>query len=115
MRLSQNLYVSWLPFPPPEDLPDPGLEPLFLAPCALASGYFTYPLARTISLMKSMSDLCLHCFTVELVPVLLSQTHGTHLFSFHLWVWLADMSNPPCVGACSITPVVSNSLRPYGL
>ena len=44
MRLSQSLYLSWLPFPPPEDLPDPGIEPLFLASCALTGGYFTYPL-----------------------------------------------------------------------
>jgi len=30
-----------LPFPPPEDLPNPGIEPASLADPALAGGFFT--------------------------------------------------------------------------
>ena len=38
---SRQEYWSGLPFPPPGDLPDPGLEPLFLVSPALAGGFFT--------------------------------------------------------------------------
>ena len=34
-------YWSGLPFPPPGDLPDPGIEPISLASPALADGFFT--------------------------------------------------------------------------
>ena len=34
-------YWSGLPFPPPGDLPDPGIEPASLASPALAGGFFT--------------------------------------------------------------------------
>ena len=30
-----------MPFPPPEDLPDPGIEPVYLASPTLAGGFFT--------------------------------------------------------------------------
>ena len=32
---------SWLPFPPPEDLPNPGIEPMPLTSPVLAGGFFT--------------------------------------------------------------------------
>ena len=38
MELSRQEYWSGLPFPPPGDLPDPGIEPVSLA---LAGGFFT--------------------------------------------------------------------------
>ena len=34
-------YWSGLPCPPPEDLPDPGIEPTSLMSPALAGGFFT--------------------------------------------------------------------------
>ena len=34
-------YWSGLPFPPPGDLPDPGIEPMSLASLVLAGGFFT--------------------------------------------------------------------------
>ena len=36
----QELW-SGLPFPPPENLPDPGIEPTSLVSPALAGGFFT--------------------------------------------------------------------------
>ena len=42
MGLSWQEYWNGLPFPPPGDLPDPGIEP---ASPALASGFFTTKLA----------------------------------------------------------------------
>ena len=38
MGLFRQEYWSWLPFPSPGDLPDPGIEPVFPA---LAGGFFT--------------------------------------------------------------------------
>ena len=37
----QEEYWSGLPFPPPGDLPDPGIEPKSLMFPALAGGFFT--------------------------------------------------------------------------
>ena len=37
MGFSKHEYWSGLPFPPPEDLPDPGIEPM---PLALAGRFF---------------------------------------------------------------------------
>ena len=41
MGLSRQEYWSELPFPPPWDLPNPGIEPMSLASPALAGGFFT--------------------------------------------------------------------------
>ena len=37
----QEYWNGWLPFPPPGDLPDLGLELIFLASLALADGFST--------------------------------------------------------------------------
>ena len=37
----QARILERLPFPPPRDLPDPGIEPTYLLPPALADGFFT--------------------------------------------------------------------------
>ena len=41
MEFSRQEYWSGLPFPSPGDLPDPGIEPAFLASPALAGGFLT--------------------------------------------------------------------------
>ena len=41
MGFSRQECWSELPFPPPGDLPDPGIEPKSLASSALAGGFFT--------------------------------------------------------------------------
>ena len=41
MEFSRQEYWSGLPLPPPGDLPQPGTEPLSLAPHALTVGFFT--------------------------------------------------------------------------
>ena len=37
----RKIYWSGFPFPPPGDLPDPGIEPVSLMPLALADKFFT--------------------------------------------------------------------------
>ena len=41
MKKKKKEYWSRLPFPPPEDLPDPGIEPRSHVNPALAGGFFT--------------------------------------------------------------------------
>ena len=41
MGFPRQEYWSGLPFPPPGDLPDPGIEPVSLASSALAGGVLT--------------------------------------------------------------------------
>ena len=41
MGFSRQEYWSGLPYPPPKDLPDPGIKPVSLASPALAGGFFT--------------------------------------------------------------------------
>ena len=41
LGFSRQEYCSGLPFPPPGDLPDPGMEPMSLASPALSDGVFT--------------------------------------------------------------------------
>ena len=41
MEFSRQEYWNGLPFPTPEDLPNPGIEPLSLASPALAGRFFT--------------------------------------------------------------------------
>ena len=41
MELSQQEYWSELPFPPPGDLPGPGIEPTAPVPPTLAGRFFT--------------------------------------------------------------------------
>ena len=40
MGFSRQRYQSGLPFPPSEDLPDPGIKPLSLMSPALAGRFF---------------------------------------------------------------------------
>ena len=40
MGFPRQEYWSGLPFPPPGDLPDPGMEPMSSAPPALADGFW---------------------------------------------------------------------------
>ena len=41
MRFPRQEYWSELPFPPPGDLPDPGIKPESLRSPALTGGFFT--------------------------------------------------------------------------
>ena len=54
-ELSQARNWSWFPFPPPEDLPDPGMKPLSLVSPGLAGGFFTAePPGKTLITQRIM-------------------------------------------------------------
>ena len=42
-KFSRQGYGSGLPFPTPGDLPDPRIQPIYLASPALAGGFLTTP------------------------------------------------------------------------
>ena len=44
MGFSKKEYWSGLPVPPPEDIPDPGIEPTSPVSPALAGRFFTLPI-----------------------------------------------------------------------
>ena len=62
MGFSRQQYLSGLPLPPPGDLPGPGIEPVTLAPPALAGGLFTWkiPLGATLKGPKTLSTSPAH-------------------------------------------------------
>ena len=41
MEFSRQAYCSWLPFPTPQDLPNPAIKPVSLVFLSLAGGFFT--------------------------------------------------------------------------
>ena len=54
MEFPRQEYWSGLPFPPPGDLHNPGIEPVPLVPPALAGGFFTTePLGKPLLLISS--------------------------------------------------------------
>ena len=57
-------YWSGLPFPPPEDLPDPGIKLMSFAFPALASGFFN-TLETPIALINSMQRQRISEFFIE--------------------------------------------------
>ena len=68
MGFSRQEYWIGLPFPPPGDLPDPGIEPASLASPALAAEFFTTeplvkPATYFICLLMVLKNHCLFRFT----------------------------------------------------
>ena len=51
MEFSRPEYWSGLPFPPPGDLPDPGIEPASFEFPALAGGFFTTEPPRKLQII----------------------------------------------------------------
>ena len=67
MGFSRQEYWSGLPCAPPEDLPDPGIEPISLTSPALAGRFFTtvppgsnIPVLRTCMVVGTQSLVFLH-------------------------------------------------------
>ena len=60
MEFFRQEYWSELPFPPPGDLPHPGIEPVSLTSSALAGGSFTAPDTREglTSLLAAAAKSC---------------------------------------------------------
>ena len=54
MGFSKQEYWRGLPFPPPGDLPDPGIKPTSLKSPTLIGGFFmTVPQSSTVKMVKN--------------------------------------------------------------
>ena len=73
MEFSWQEYWSGLPFPTPEDLPDPGMEPASHASPALASEFFA---TTTTKYLYVCACTCTHVHLVAKSFLTLSQPHG---------------------------------------
>ena len=63
MEFSRQEYWSGLPFPPPGDRPDPGIEPMSLVPPALAGRFFTTSAIWEALLLLQKVLLSLHSWS----------------------------------------------------
>ena len=85
MGFPRQEYSSGLPFPPPGDLPHPGIEPIFGISC-IAGGFFI-PLSHLGSPKCPVLVLVLLCltylshvsfFTIYIMGIVLSSSHLTY-------------------------------------
>ena len=70
MKFPRQEHWSRLPFPPPGDLPDPGVEPM---PLVLAGGFFT-----TESPVKPF-------MATKIILICYQQQQGTNIVTESLW------------------------------
>ena len=70
MRFFRQEYWSGLPFPPPQNLPDPGIEPTSLA---LAGGFFTTDPPGKPQRKNTLNHTCTHsCVSIFFCYVFLN-------------------------------------------
>ena len=91
LGFSRQEYWSGLPFPPPADLPDPGMEPTSLTSPALAGVFFTTSATWEAPLQPlGPSKRCYISIKLNGKVLLLSQT-SHHFHSMwkvpHRWAW----------------------------
>ena len=87
MGFPRQEYWSGLPFPPPRDLLDPGIEPLSLISPALAGGFFTTepPGFLGATMLKIYTYVCGYLINVShSVDVRVTRVDITAVFSHDL-------------------------------
>ena len=101
MGFSRQEYWSRLPFPPPGDLPDPGIKPASLVSPALAGRFFTTeppgnPLGPSESESESRSVMSDSLQLHELYSPWTSPSQNTGVGSLSLLQWIIPTqgSNP---------------------
>ena len=62
MGFSRQEYWSGLPFPSPDDLPDPGIEPASFTSAALAGRFFTASTTWEADSLESTTRTGFRCF-----------------------------------------------------
>ena len=87
MEFSRKEYWSGLPFAPPGDLPDPGIEPMSLASPALAGSFTAEPLGKPYRDLERLNKKRLKVKVKSLSRVRLLAT-----------AWTAAYQAPPSMG-----------------
>ena len=75
MGFSRQEYCGGLPWPPPEHLPHPGIEPVCVMPSALAGGFFTMS-----ATWEALSGTYVHSTKMFLTDVLQFLLYSVHWF-----------------------------------
>ena len=84
---SRQEYWSGLLFPPPGDLPNPGIKPKSPSSSALIVGFFTTePLGKPIAI-HSLHKLLKKKKNVFLINILLLLARPQRIDAFELWCW----------------------------
>ena len=85
MGFSRQKYLSGLPFPPPEDLPNPEIEPASLAFPSLAGGSFTTSVTWEAHQLKLDSSKTIHLpiYWSQLSLLLIESIHVPLLIHLH--------------------------------
>ena len=72
----RKIYWSGFPFPPPGDLPDPGIEPVSLTSPLMAGGFFTtsatweaYVSFRISKILYLVSQIHVHLYIVSTLTI----------------------------------------------
>ena len=73
MRFSRQVYWSGLPYPPPGDLPDPGIEPVSLH--ALTGRFFT-----TMAIWEALGYLTHRHFIYDPLSILPMHLQGKYYY-----------------------------------
>ena len=101
VEFSRQEYWSRLPFPPPGDLPDPGIKPTSLVSPALAGGFFaTVPLRKPrLGVRESNTGILIECWWSYQVFCLKIPTCDAETFSMEditndSWTISEAMSSP---------------------
>ena len=78
MRFSRQEYWSELPFPPPGDLSEPGIEPMSLASPAWVGRFFTTAPPEVTIFLVWVSNLYIEVFLNCVVDFLLAAKHSIY-------------------------------------
>ena len=108
MGFSRQEHWSGLPCPPPEDLPDPGIEPTSLTSPALAGGVFTTSAAWEAHLVHILTHVTGSFLSFsEVSPRVLSPAETENCSFSRVPRWDAD-----CGSFCASSPLpITTSLH----
>ena len=100
MEFSGQEYWSGLPFPPPGDLPDPGIEAVSLESSALAGGFFTI---SATCIIKKYQFLKLRNKEVTFSLIVLHSAAKSKFCLFVEWCYFAVYVAASCAVFLDIT------------
>ena len=66
LEFSRQEFWSGVPFPPPGDLPNPGIKPTSLASPVLIAGFFIY--VYTLLLLSLSMCVCIYIIYIYFLP-----------------------------------------------
>ena len=121
MGLSWHEYYSGLPFPPPGDLPNPGIEPMSLMIPALAGRFFTTTatweawvncMVCEFYLSKAVTKKCLRASLMAQIVKNLSEMQETWVGSLG---WEVPLEKGMATHSSTLAWTIPLTLEPGGL